>query len=160
MPRIEVPRLPRYAAGMFKCAAVDTTSLGEADAILRRIYTENPDYWPNGLSVGHFDGGLWLVREKSSSTPIGFVGWQERPEQTRRGRIKVGYYSIGVLPAYRGNGYAREAVGKLLGMKSASVDEVRALVKQHNQPSLRLAASLRIPVVKLACVGADGKLRA
>lgn len=144
---------------MFKCAAVSSSSLGEADSILRRIYTENPSYWPNGLSVGHFDGGLWLVREKSSSAAVGFVGWQERQERSPAGLRKVGYYSIGVLPAFRGNGFAREAVGKLLGMKSASVDEVRALVKQHNEPSLRLAASLQVPVVKLASAGAAGKLQ-
>ena len=62
------------------------------------------------------------------------------------------------MPEYRGNGFAREAVGRLIGMKSASVDEVRALVKQHNEPSLRLAASLRVPVVKLASAGLTGKL--
>lgn len=143
---------------MFKCAAISQSSRAEAEDILRRIYDENPSYWPNGLSVGHFDGGLWLVREKSSSAAVGFVGWQERPERSARGLRKVGYYSIGVLPEYRGNGFAREAVGRLIGMKSASVDEVRALVKQHNEPSLRLAASLRVPVVKLASAGLTGKL--
>jgi len=143
---------------MFKCAAVGQDSLGEAAGILRDIYNENPSYWPHGLSVGHFDGGLWLVREKSSSAPVGFVGWQERPERSASGLRKIGYYSIGVLPAYRGNGFAREAVGKLLSFKSAAVDEVRALIKQHNLPSLRLAASLAVPVVKLASAAPAGKV--
>src|SRR4029077_11951823 len=118
---------------MFKISRVSTVNgLQDAEHIMRRIYDEAPDHWPYGLSTRHFDGGLYLVREKHSSAPAGFVGWQERhelepsrPETGARARlVKVGYYSIGILPEYRRNGYAREAVSKLIQMKSAGVDRV------------------------------------
>jgi hypothetical protein len=64
------------------------------------------------------------------------------------GPTKVGFYSIGILPEYRNNGYAKQAVAKLISIKAANVDRVQALVMKHNKPSLALAEALHIPVVK------------
>ena len=114
------------------------SSIKEAEHILKEIYEESPEYWPNGLSSKHFDGGLYLIREASTKDPVGFVGWQERNE----GMDKIGYYSIGVQKEHRRRGFAKEAVNKIISEKSAGVDIVRALVVEKNKPSMELASSL------------------
>lgn len=116
----------------------------ECEDIMKKIYDENPSYWPYGLDMSSHDGGVYMIREASSRKPIGFTGWQERMD----GTTKVGFYSIGILPEYRNNGYAKQAVAKLISIKSANVDRVQALVMKHNKPSLALADALHIPVIK------------
>lgn len=110
--------------------------------LLNTIRAENPSYWPNGLSIDQFDGGLYLV--KAGSDPVGFVGWQERDETGKR----VGYYSVGVLKEHRRQGIAKEALQQMLSEKSAGVDEVRALVMANNEPSKQLARSLRVRLIE------------
>ena len=80
------------------------SGLPDTKNILDAIYNENPSHWPNGLTADHFDGGLYMVRKEASREPVGFVGWQER----REGFDKVGYYSIGILPEHRRNGFAKQ----------------------------------------------------
>lgn len=124
--------------------SVNLNSRRECEEIMDAIYKENPSYWPYGLSIGSHDGGVYMIREASTKRPVGFTGWQEREENGQ----KVGYYSIGILSDYRNNGYAKQAVAKLIKIKSANVDRVQALIMKHNQPSLALAEKLGIPVVK------------
>lgn len=117
-----------------------------AKSILNSIYEENPKFWPYGLNAEGFDD-LYVVFEKKSHAPAGFLGWQTRCERdSSRKLIKSGYYSVGVLPAYRQNGYAKAAVAKLIAIKSASVDRVQALIMSNNRPSLALAGSLGVEV--------------
>ena len=116
----------------------------ECEDIMRKIYEENPSYWPYGLDMSAHDGGVYMIREASTKKAIGFTGWQERMQ----GTAKVGFYSIGILPEYRNNGYAKQAVAKLISIKAANVDRVQALVMKHNKPSLALAESLHVPVIK------------
>ena len=120
----------------------------ECENIMKRIYDEDPSYWPHGLDIAAHDGGVYMIREASTKKPIGFTGWQERME----GPTKVGFYSIGILPEYRNNGYAKQAVAKLISIKAANVDRVQALVMKHNKPSLALAESLHVPVIKAGSV--------
>lgn len=124
----------------------------KAAALLETIRSENPKHWPYGLHVGMFDpGDLYLIQKSASEDPVGFVGWQERNLNGQR----VGLYSIGVLPEFRHQGIAKEAVSKLLLQKSAGVDRVAALVLEGNTPSEKLAGSLGVPVIsKRASVGA------
>lgn len=155
---------------MFKVSYVSTVDgLKEAQSIMDRIYQENPKHWPYGLTAGHFDGGVYLVREKRSNTPIGFVGWQERTKakalrlstlkEAGSPKIpyfdnfakamgvrmeKVGYYSVGILKEFRRNHFAKEALSKLIAIKSAGVDRVQALIVSDNAPSLALADSLGV----------------
>lgn len=110
--------------------------------IMKEIYNENPQYWPYGLNIEGHDGGVYMIREASTKEPIGFVGWQERP----RGMKKVGFYSIGVLPKFRGKGLAKKAVQEIISVKQAGVDEVRALICHTNKASLLLAEALNVPV--------------
>lgn len=122
---------------------------------MQQVHDERPEFWPHGLSTAHFDGGLWLIRKQASGEPAGFVGWQERREDGRR----VGYYSVGVLPSYRGHGMAKLAVNKLLAEKAARVDVVRALIDNRNEASKGLARALQtehpidVELVKSAGVG-------
>lgn len=123
---------------MFVVKQAKASDAAVTDGIMGRIYAENPSYWPYGVSRDHFDGGLYLVSKSASHEPVGFVGWQERAEAGR----KIGYYSIGVLPEHRGNGYAQSAVSQMLREKAASVDEVRAMVMPHNEASKGLARAI------------------
>jgi RimJ/RimL family protein N-acetyltransferase len=154
---------------MFKIAYVSSVDgLKEARDIMQRIYDENPKHWPHGLSPEHFDGGVYLIREKRSNKACGFAGWQERrevkvlepgksktagskdPLSDMFGRMfgasitKVGYYSIGILPEHRRNHYAKEALSKLIAHKSAGVDRVRAMIVAGNSPSIGLARRLGV----------------
>jgi L-amino acid N-acyltransferase YncA len=70
----------------------------------------------------------------------------------------VGYYSVAILPEHRQNGYAKEAVAKLIGIKAAGVDVVRAMICAANIPSLALAESLGVQV-KLASIQVPGLLK-
>ena len=115
------------------------------DNLLSTIRDENPSFWPHGLSVDQFDGGLYLIKA-GTGDPVGFVGWQERDE----GDKHVGYYSVGVLKEHRRQGIAKEALRMMLTEKSAGVDEVRALVMYNNEPSKNLARALRVRLIEKA----------
>ena len=130
--------LARYTRAMSFVKRAAASDLVVTDRLLRQIHDENPSFWPHGLSRAHFDGGLYLLSKQAGMEPVGFVGWQERHEQGRR----VGYYSIGILPEHRRKEYAKRAVQAVLTEKSAGVDEVRAMVASHNEPSKQLAHSL------------------
>lgn len=118
--------------------------MDEAVQVMDRIYRERPDHWPYGLDPRGFDGGLYLIREKSTNKAAGFCGWQQRNELDGDRPIKVGYYSIGILPEHRRHGYAKQALQKLIAVKSAGVDCVRALIMSTNKPSLALADRLGV----------------
>lgn len=133
---------------MYKIAKATPDSLGEVKRIMDTVYAENPSYWPYGLGVnGHDD--VYLIRDKETNKAAGFVGWQgDREFDPKENRmLKVGYYTIGVLPEYRKKGYAKEAVQKIIEIKSASFDTVRAFIVPDNSPSIQLAKSLDIPVI-------------
>jgi GNAT superfamily N-acetyltransferase len=126
--------------------AASSGDLETCEKIMREIYQENPRHWPYGLTTDQLRGNLYMVRQASTNEPVGFVGWQE----AREGLRKVGYYSIGILPQYRQQGFAKSAVQQIITEKSAGVDEVRALIHYTNQPSLELAEALHVPVEKVA----------
>jgi ribosomal protein S18 acetylase RimI-like enzyme len=132
-------RLFTNSASLYKCARVTNPGVKEAEAVMQEVFAENPSHWPNGVSVDHFDGGVYLIKECSTDEPVGFTGWQVR----RDGNKSVGYYSIGIKKAHRRKGFAKEAVQKLVDMKRPFVDECRALIVQGNNPSLSLAKGLQ-----------------
>jgi len=117
--------------------------------IMNRIHDEDPSFWPYGLSMRHLDGGAWLVRKSATLEPIGFLGWQERSENMK----KIGYYAVGILPEFRGKGFAKQAVASLLAEKAPTVDNVRAMIADHNAPSLALASALGVPVKLVKSAG-------
>ena len=123
-----------------------STARKQCEEVMQAIYNENPRNWPYGLDIDAHDGGVYMVREATTKKPIGFAGWQERQD----GKDLIGFYSIGILPEYRNNGYAKQAVAALINMKAAGVDKVRALIMHNNTPSLALADALHVPVIKVA----------
>ncbi len=147
MFHIEPSRLVKVAS---QGTTLDPDTRRECEEVMSRIYGENPEYWPYGLDIKGHDGGVWLIREPGSRKAAGFVGWQEIRERKDGGTVKVGYYSIGILPEYRGNGYATEAVSQVIREKSASVDVVRAFIVPGNSPSESLARALGVQVVRNA----------
>lgn len=121
----------------------DMSSYLEVQAAMKRIYEEDPSHWPYGLNIPGHDS-VYAVKEASTGKVAGFVGWQERTVDGR----KVGSYSIGILPEYRGRGFAKEAVAKVIGEKVAGVDEVVAYIVPGNTASDALAGSLGVNVSK------------
>lgn len=140
---------PNAATNLVKGAAIEkvasdsTTGREEVRDIMRRIYNEDPSYWPYGLSITGHDA-VYLIRDNMTKAAAGFVGWQQRRES---GKL-VGSYSIGILPEYRNKGFAKEAVAKIIREKAAGVDEVRSYVMPHNSRSKGLADTLHIPVTE------------
>ena len=127
---------------MIKAAAASDLPLVEG--IMRRIHDEEPSYWPYGLAVDQFNGGLYMVKRSSNEDPVGFVGWQKFSEGGR----DVGYYAIGILPEYRQQGFAKQAVTQVIREIGDQCHEVRAMIMPHNQPSKALARSLSIPMIE------------
>ena len=125
-------------ADMTKSASVRD----ECRDVMKAIYDENPSYWPYGLSIDAHQS-VYLVRDAMTKAAAGFVGWQQWTEWPMK---KVGSYSIGILPKYRGHGFAAEAVAKILQEKCASVDEVRCYAVESNQKSQNLAKKLHVNV--------------
>lgn len=118
-----------------------STAREEVRSIMHRIYEEDPSYWPYGLDIPGHDS-VYLIRDNMTKQAAGFVGWQVLHE----GKKKIGSYSIGILPEYRNNGFAKEAVAKVLQKKASQVDEVRSYVCSHNKRSKGLANSLNITI--------------
>lgn len=123
-----------------KCAS---SALHEVQDIMKRIYDENPSYWPYGLNTNPGKGGeVYLVRDTMTKAAAGFIGWQVQKENGH----KVGSYYVGMLPEYRGRGFAKEALAKILTKNASTVDEVRAYIMAHNAPSKALAGSLGLTI--------------
>jgi hypothetical protein len=127
---------------MIKAAA--PSDLPVVERIMDYIHKEDPSYWPYGLATDQFNGGLYLVKKSSSDAPVGFVGWQKFAEAGR----DIGYYAIGILPEYRQQGFAKQAVTQVIREIGNQCDEVKAMVMTHNQPSKALARSLSIPMIE------------
>ena len=130
---------------------LNSDSRRECEEIMERVRREDPTYFPYGCDIhGHVatGGNVYMIRSASTKKAVGFTGWQEFQEKSASGQpIKVGYYSIGVLPEYRQQGFAKAAITQLLRIKAATVDQVKAFVVPHNSRSIRLAERLGIPVV-------------
>ena len=130
-----------------RCAALQLRDIWDMPAdiepVLKRIYDDNPAWWPYGLRRDMLDDAF-EVTEATTGKSAGFVGWQFRHDPDGR---KVGYYAVGMLPEFRGKGYAKEALQKLIANKPSGVDLVRAFIVAGNAPSEGLAKSLGVPVV-------------
>lgn len=147
-PPVMQPKQAGFYVDAFDCnrliksaSVVDLTARQEVSDIMNKIYNEDPSAWPYGLNIPGHDS-VYLIRDKMTKQAAGFVGWQET---TKNGK-KIGSYSIGILPEYRHNGFAKEAVSKVLQIKSAGVDEVKAFIVGGNKPSERLANSLGVAI--------------
>ena len=129
---------------MIKAAAANELHIVEG--IMERIRREEPSYWPYGLAADQFNGGLYLVKESATTAPVGFVGWQQFAEKGKN----VGYYAVGILPAYRERGFAKSAVAQVIREVREHCDDVKAFIMRHNEPSKALARSLNADIIEKA----------
>lgn len=113
----------------------------EAESIMHAVRDENPKWWPYGWETSGHES-LYVIKAASTGQPVGVVGWQE----FQRGKQRIGSYAIGILPEYRGSGFAKEAVARVIREKSAHVDQVRSYIVRGNSPSVKLAESLGVPI--------------
>jgi ribosomal-protein-alanine N-acetyltransferase len=88
--------------------------------------------------------GSWLVLRKADGIVIGDIGFKGKPDINRV--VEVGY---GFLKEYWNNGYATEAVGKLIqwAFSTSSVDKVIAETLHTNDRSIRVLEKLNMQQV-------------
>jgi hypothetical protein len=115
----------------------------EFDQLLNSIYQDNPTWWPHGLKRAQLDEAF-AIRDPATRKLAGFTGWQFRNDQTGK---KAGYYAVGLLPEFRRQGLAKRALQEMFQEhKPADVQDVRAYIVPGNEPSLKLADKLGVPV--------------
>lgn len=88
--------------------------------------------------------GSFVIREAASSEFVGGVSLKRREEDwpgSMAGALDVGYL---LVPEYWGKGYAREAVGAVMGWLAGVVpdEKVVAVTQSGNEASLRLLQKL------------------
>ncbi|WP_456275204.1 GNAT family N-acetyltransferase [Bacillus sp. AK128] len=79
--------------------------------------------------------GAWLVIQKENNKIIGDIGFKGKPDL--ESSVEVGY---GMVPEVHGNGYATEAVNKLIewALSFEHVNKVKAECLTSNTPSIRV----------------------
>jgi ribosomal-protein-alanine N-acetyltransferase len=79
--------------------------------------------------------GVWIVVERAGNVGVGAAGFKGRPD--RGGTVEIGY---GVVSAYRGRGYATEAVQALVrwALTRPEVNRVIAECAPENAASIRV----------------------
>lgn len=140
-------KVPIIVKKLFNRVVKDTNELkkeskdNSLEAILDKIYNEDKKYWPNGLNINLYNGDedkLELIRDKDNNA-VGFKGLQIRNDN---GDKKTAYYSIGILPEYRGHGYASKALKTLLADSLDKGYNHLYTVHKDNKPSLALYNNL------------------
>lgn len=83
--------------------------------------------------------GIWLMIHRKARMVIGDLGFKGRPDGA--GMVEIGY---SVLPAYRGHGFASEAVRALVDWALAQQDvrRITAECSVDNTASLRILEKL------------------
>lgn len=91
---------------------------------------------------GRYGLGLYHVGLAASGEPIGVCGLLKRETLED---VDLGF---ALLPAFRGQGYAREAAAAVLshGRKVLGLQRIVAIVLRHNAPSRRLLEALGFTV--------------
>ncbi len=95
--------------------------------------------WANPTEGAYEGWGWWLILHRAERTLIGEVSFREPPDGT--GTVEIGY---GVVPAYRGRGYATEAAGAVLdwALRQPGVARVIAACLRDNLASRRVLEKL------------------
>lgn len=98
----------------------------------------------------------WLLRAlvvRETRVAVGFIGFHDAPDES--GIAEIGYE---VLPSFRRQGYAIEAVSALIGWAaSQGVSTVRASVSPDNDASLALLVRQGFAVVGEQLDAEDGR---
>ncbi|HQU27206.1 MAG TPA: GNAT family protein [Acidimicrobiales bacterium] len=131
---------PAEVAALGRDPVAFAASLGLASApewpapVVRQRFTE-------GIAGLETDPrfGVWVVIEEAERTLIGDVGFHGPPDT--EGSLEIGY---ALAPAWRGRGYATEAVGLLCEWAEAQggVHVLTARTRAENEPSARVLGRL------------------
>ena len=83
--------------------------------------------------------GIWLMVHRTERVVVGDLGFKGKPDHA--GMVEIGY---SVVPAYRRQGYAFEAVQALVGWAFAQpgVSRITAECSPDNAPSIRILEKL------------------
>lgn len=111
------------------------------DDILKRIYDEQPAWWPFGLRRSMMDRAF-VIHDPDSQQPAGFTGWQFRGTADK----PEAYYAVGLLPEYRGKGLAQAALSEMFRDHTPPGHTIKAYIVPGNTASTRLAERLGVPV--------------
>jgi ribosomal-protein-alanine N-acetyltransferase len=136
-PAVELLALPEPA--LEALAAGDLAAASAAAGVeLPPVFLDDGALW--GLRLGQLRGdpesARWLIRAivAPGGVVVGHAGFHGPPDE--RGMVEVGYF---VLEDHRRRGYARGALGRLLGYAAEQRASVaRASVDPANDPSLAL----------------------
>ena len=82
-----------------------------------------------------------MIKDKAQKKPAGFVGLQYRNEDYNDGKEGC-YISIGILPEFRGKGYAKSNVIKAIKSFTSPEDDLLWTVNKGNDASVALYNSL------------------
>lgn len=134
---------------------LETCLAGDAAAAGRQVEATVPPVWLDEASLMRLrlgqlqqDSALepWLLRaivERATSTMIGHIGFHGYPDtagvrEYAPGGVEIGYT---IFPAYRRQGYAREAVAGLMAWATATegVDQFVLCISPTNHPSRQIA---------------------
>lgn len=132
------PLEPRHAEGLH-------AALGDAEAMRHWDRPPNPDLDATRREVAASAAadpshhGAWAVVREADGAVLGAVNYHDRWDWQRR--ASVGFI---LARAHHGRGYAREAVGALLGhlFGALALHRAEALVDPDNAASLALLARL------------------
>jgi RimJ/RimL family protein N-acetyltransferase len=143
---------PRLALVSLSPQFLRASLAGQLDAAAALLGAELPLEWPRGhepllqrrLTQLEADPAAqpWLLRAilpRTDRVLIGLIGFHAPPDST--GTVEIGYR---VEPAFRGHGYATEAVRALFAWatQTQGIHKFRASVSPSNKPSLRLITRL------------------
>lgn len=104
-------------------------------------------------SYEEFGFGFYVLRIKSTNEPIGTAGLIDRDGIEG---IEIGY---GLLPAYRGKGYAFEATQAIFNYakNDLMLDKIVAIVSPHNEKSIVLLEKLGLRYERMVQLPGEDK---
>ena len=132
--------------GMIKEVPVeDAKPIKDVNDVLHAVYDEHPEFFdPVKLDQSIYNGEkdkLFMIKDKSTGKPAGFVGLQYRSENYNDDKEGC-YVSIGVLPEFRGKGYAKANVIKAIKSFTSPTDDLLWTVNKGNDASVALYNSI------------------
>lgn len=88
--------------------------------------------------------GVWFVINKENNAIIGDIGFKGKPSSDNT--VEIGY---GIIPTAQGEGYATEAVQKLIkwAFNEKNVTKIVAECLDNNIPSIRVLEKLQMKII-------------
>ena len=117
------------------------TKIHNIEDLFEAIYNEDKKYWPHGLNLSLYNGendAIKLIKDKDNNL-AGFTAVQVRDNLKDK---PTAFYSVGILPEYRGKGLASIFLRKLIEENKGKDYKHTYTVHKDNKPSLSLYNNL------------------